>query len=119
MAALPIQGDAVATVKPARRIVMFARTSVWTGTPEALDRWDAGVDTVRPFVVSLDGNAGAFFFIDRQAGRALTLTLWETEAAALASDALAEQSRARTVAATGVSLLERGRYEVVDPSDRT
>jgi hypothetical protein len=97
---------------------MFARTSVWTGTPEALDKWDAGVDTVKPFVASLDGNAGAFFFIDREAGRALTLTLWATEAAAIASDAMAEQSRARTVAATGVSLLERGQYEVVEPSER-
>ena len=95
---------------------MFARTSVWTGTPEALDKWDAGVATVRPFVASLDGNAGAFFFIDRAAGRALTLTLWKTEAAAVASDAFADQSRARTVASTGVSLLERGQYEVVEPS---
>ncbi len=70
---------------------MFARTSVWTGTPEALDKWDAGVATVRPFVASLDGNAGAFFFIDRAAGRALTLTLWKTEAAAVASDAFADR----------------------------
>jgi hypothetical protein len=95
---------------------VFARTSVWTGTPEALDKWDAGVATVRPFVASLDGNAGAFFFIDRAAGRALTLTLWKTEAAAIASDAFADQSRARTVAATGVSLLERGQYEVIEQS---
>lgn len=98
---------------------MFARTSVWTGTPEALDKWDAGVGTVRPFVMSLDGNAGAFFLIDREAGRALTLTLWKTEAAAVASDALADQSRARTIAATGVNLLERGQYEVVESSERS
>ena len=95
---------------------MFARTSVWTGSPEALDKWDAGVALLRPFVAGLEGNAGAFFFIDHAAGRALTLTLWETEAAALASDQFADQSRARTVAATGVSLLERGQYEVVEPS---
>lgn len=93
---------------------MFARTSTWTGTPEALDKWDAGVATVRPFVASLEGNAGAFFLIDRVGGRALTLTLWKTEAAALASDAFADQSRARTIAATGVDLLERGQYEVVE-----
>jgi hypothetical protein len=93
---------------------VFARTSTWTGSPEALDKWDAGVDTVRPFVASLDGNAGAFFFIDRASGRALTLTLWETEEAAIASDAFADQSRARTIAATGVDLVERGQYEVVD-----
>ena len=93
---------------------MHARTSIWTGTPEALDKWDAGIDSVRPFVVSLEGNAGAFFFIDRSGGRALTLTLWNSEEAAIASDAFAEQSRARTIAATGVDLLERGQYEVID-----
>lgn len=95
---------------------MFARTSSWGGTPEAIAKWVASVETVRPFVASLDGNAGAFFLVHASGGRALTLTLWDTEAAALASDASADQSRARTVAATGVELLERGQYEViVDP----
>lgn len=93
---------------------MFARTSSWTGTPDALDKWTAGVVTVRPFIAGLEGNAGAFFLIDRAGGRALTLTLWKTEAAALASDAAADQSRARTIAATGVDLVERGEYEVVE-----
>ena len=93
---------------------MFARTSTWTGTPEALDKWVAGATSVRQFVTGLDGNAGASFLVDRAGGRALTLTLWNTEAAAVASDAFADQSRARTMAATGVELLERGQYEVVD-----
>jgi heme-degrading monooxygenase HmoA len=92
---------------------MFARTSMWGGTPDAIARWAASVETVRPFVASLDGNAGAFFLVDKAGQRALTLTLWSTESAALASDASADQSRARTVAATGVELLERGQYEVI------
>jgi heme-degrading monooxygenase HmoA len=64
-------------------------------------------------VAGLPGNAGAYFFVDREDGRALTLTLWESEDAALASDVTAEKSRASTVAATGVELVDRGRYEVV------
>lgn len=92
---------------------MFARTSTWGGSPDAIARWSASVETVRPFVASLDGNAGAFFLVDAAGQRALTLTLWTSEEAALASDASADQSRARTVAATGVELLERGQYEVV------
>jgi hypothetical protein len=92
---------------------MFARTSSWTGTPEALEKWARQTaETVAPMVAGLPGSAGAYFFVDRQAGRALTLTLWESEESALASDAAAEKSRASTVAATGVELLERGRYEV-------
>ena len=96
---------------------MFARTSTWGGTPEAIEKWAAAVETVRPFVAALEGKAGAFFLVDSAGRRALTLTLWTTEAAALSSDASADQSRARTVAATGVELLERGHYEVlVGPS---
>lgn len=72
---------------------MYARTSNWTGTPEALDKWGRQTaETVAPMVAAPPGNAGAYFFIDRQAGRALTLTLWDSEDAALASDATAEQS---------------------------
>jgi steroid delta-isomerase-like uncharacterized protein len=99
---------------------MYARTTSWTGTPEALENWARDtMETVAPMVAGLPGNAGAYFFIDREAGQGLTLTLWENEDAAGASDATAEKSRARTVAATGVELLDRGRYELTAKSRRT
>ena len=92
---------------------MFARTSSWTGSPEALERWEEQVrNGVLPLVQSLEGNVGAFFLLDRAGGKALTLTLWQSEESARASDVAADESRARTMAATGVELLERGRYEV-------
>jgi hypothetical protein len=94
---------------------MYARTSTWSGTPEALEQWAEHVKAkVGPMVASVPGNGGAFFFIDREGGRALTLTLWASEDAALASDSVAERSRESTVAATGVELSARGRFEVVD-----
>jgi heme-degrading monooxygenase HmoA len=93
---------------------MYARTSTWTGSPEALERWVAHVnERVAPMVAALPGNTGAYFFVDREEGGALTLTLWESEKAALTSDQAAEKSRASTVAATGIELLARGRFEVV------
>jgi hypothetical protein len=93
---------------------MVSRTSSWKGSAEALDRWAAHVrEQVAPFVKTLRGNAGAFFFIDRERGTALTLTLWQSEEAARETDRFADQSRAKTVAATGVELIERGKYEVV------
>ena len=93
---------------------MYARTSTWTGTPEALESWARHVtEKVGPMVAGLPDNGGAYFFIDRENGRALTLTLWSSESAALKSDETADKSRASTVAATGVELLERGRFEVV------
>jgi hypothetical protein len=56
------------------------------------------------------------FLIDRDSSTALTLTLWDSQAAAEATDQFAEQSRASTVAATGAQLVAQGRYEVVTRS---
>jgi heme-degrading monooxygenase HmoA len=93
---------------------MYARTSTWTGSPEALEKWAAHVnERVAPMVAGLPGNAGAYCLVDREGGNALTLTLWESKEAARASDQAAERSRASTVAATGIELLARGRFEVV------
>jgi hypothetical protein len=95
-------------------VIMFARTSTWTGTPESLQKWaDHVARQVAPMVSSLPGVAGAVFLIDRAGGAAMTITLWETEEAALLSDQHADASRASTVAASGVELAARGRYEIV------
>ena len=96
---------------------MFARTSTWSGSPEELQRWaDHAAGKVKGFVAGLPGNAGVMFLIDRDSGTALTLTLWESQDAARATDKFAEQSRASTVAATGAHLVAHGSYEVVAPS---
>jgi hypothetical protein len=96
------------------RYDMVARTSTWSGSPEALDKWETHVkDQVSGFVANLPGNAGATFFIDRAAGTAMTLTLWDTEEAAAETDKFADQSRASTIEATGIELVDRGAYTVV------
>ena len=72
---------------------MYARTSSWCGTPEALETWAAHVAAhVAPFVAGLPGNAGCVFLIDREGRTGVTLTLWDSEDAALESDRHAEQS---------------------------
>jgi hypothetical protein len=93
---------------------MYARTSTWSGSPEALQLWaDSAIGRVKGFVTGLPGNAGAVFLVDAESGTALTLTLWDDEESAHASDTFAEQSREATIAATGTELVARGRYEVV------
>ena len=95
-------------------VSMVARTSTWSGSPEALDKWaDHVAKHVSGFVAALPGNAGGAFFLDREGGKALTLTYWESEEAAAETDKFADQSRASTVEATGVELVERGAYTVV------
>lgn len=92
---------------------MVARTSTWAGSPEALDRWAEHVaGRVQGFVAGLPGNAGGVFLIDREAGTALTLTLWDSEEAAAETDRFADQSRQSTIEATGVELVARGAYTV-------
>jgi heme-degrading monooxygenase HmoA len=93
--------------------MMFARSSSWAGSREALQEWEDHVDDVAAMIRGLPGVAGAMFLLDRSGGGAMTLTLWESEEAALVSDERAEASRAATMAATGVDLVARGRYEVV------
>jgi heme-degrading monooxygenase HmoA len=95
-------------------VTMFARTSTWTGSAEALQKWaDHVTSHVAPMVRDLPGNAGAVFLIDRADDAAMTVTVWDSEDAALLSDQHAEASRAATVAASGVELTARGRYEIV------
>jgi hypothetical protein len=63
-------------VKADEEITMYARTSTWTGSAEALEKWVEHVaGTVAPMVAGLAGNVGAYFLLDRPGGRALTLTL--------------------------------------------
>ncbi|MEA2279592.1 MAG: hypothetical protein QOK21_199 [Solirubrobacteraceae bacterium] len=63
---------------------MVARTSTWSGSAEALESWCKHVQAqVGGFVAGLPGNAGGMFFVDHAAGRALTLTLWDSEEAAV------------------------------------
>jgi hypothetical protein len=101
------------TSEPPMEVVMFARSSSWTGSSEALQKWEDNAPQVAGMVAGLAGTAGTLFLIDRAGSTAMTVTLWDTEEAALVSDQYAESSRAATVAATGVELAARGRYEVV------
>jgi heme-degrading monooxygenase HmoA len=93
---------------------VFARTSIWSGSREAIEKWETHVkEQVSAFVANLPGNAGGAFFVDREAGTAMTLTFWETKEAAAETDKFADQSRASTVEATGTELVDRGAFEVV------
>ena len=93
---------------------MLVRTTLWSGSQEALERWVREVtEKVKPAIQKSPGNVGAYFLVDWVNGKALTMTLWESEEAARATDVGADQRRASTVARTGMSQVETGRYEVV------
>ena len=92
---------------------LFARIGVWEGSADDLDGWAAtSVERVAPAVRAQPGNRGALFLRDRVSGRALTITLWESEGARDESEGFRRDTQAGTTAASGArSTTER--YEVV------
>ncbi len=93
---------------------MFARIGTWQGTEDELDRWVIRArDHVKPSLEQDAGLTAAYWLVDRDGGKGLIITLWESEAAMHAS----EQSRLRRQSATTAATNARvttDRYEVVD-----
>ena len=93
---------------------MFARIGTWDGTPEQLERWMATArERVKPSVVRQPGLAAAYWLVDREAGKGLTITIWESEEAMHASEQFRERSQARTAEASDARVLTE-RFEVFD-----
>jgi hypothetical protein len=48
-----------------------ARTSLWSGSSDELDAWANGAnERVKPIAAGMQGNVGAYFFVDRERGKA-------------------------------------------------
>ncbi|OGO32741.1 MAG: hypothetical protein A2Z29_07995 [Chloroflexi bacterium RBG_16_56_11] len=94
---------------------MFARVSALQGKPDQLE---AGVRNYREQVVpsarKLTGFKGAYLLTDRNSGKFLSITLWDTEKNLQASATAADKLRAnasKTIAASKPPVVEI--YEVV------
>jgi heme-degrading monooxygenase HmoA len=60
----------------------------------------------------MDGFQGVYFLVDRQSGKGLSITLWESEEAMRASEDAANQLRSESAEASGEEILGVERYEV-------
>jgi hypothetical protein len=89
---------------------MYARVSTYTA-PDP-DKLVAGFQTASDGLKQLSGQAGAFFCIDREGGKGLTLTLWDTEDALESSREGANQLRDQAIADAGASVDSITHYEV-------
>ena len=73
---------------------MFARVSTFTGTSDEIDKAIREVQqNVLPRTEQLDGYKGAYFLVDRENGKSLAVTLWESEEAMRASEDAANSLR--------------------------
>jgi len=101
---------------------MHARVSTLQGSTDQIDE---GIDRIRdmtvPAVKEVDGFKGILSLIDRQTGKSLTVTLWESEGALQASEEEANRIRreaAGNLGATAEPIVDRyevALYEVESP----
>ena len=81
---------------------MYARTTTMRGDPQAVDALVATVrDEVMPGLMELDGCIGLSLLVDRDAGRAIATSAWETEDAMRASADQVRPLRDRAAQAFG------------------
>lgn len=94
---------------------MYARVNTFEGTVE---RFEEAEEFLREVVIPASrlapGFAGMLSLIDRDTGRSLGITLWETREALDSSEAAAAMIRGRTTSTPEVRLVSVERFEVAD-----
>jgi heme-degrading monooxygenase HmoA len=99
--------------KSLRRISMFARVSTFQGPP---DQTSEGIRVAREQILPAarlqDGFLGIYLLYDRESGRSLAITLWETEEDMRASEEAALRARTESAQASGDVIVGVERYEV-------
>lgn len=92
---------------------MFARVSTFQGPP---DQTAEGIRLAREQILPAarlqDGFKGIYLLFDRETGRSLSITLWETEADMKASEEAANRARDESVRAAGDAIVKVEHYEV-------
>jgi len=92
---------------------VFARVSTYRGDPGQID---GGLNYARenivPRVQQVDGFEGVYYLVDRESGKALSITLWESEEALRASEEEANQLRSESADSASATIESVERYEV-------
>ena len=94
---------------------MVARVTHWEFEPSD-ERAEAVIrrnrEEVMPAARGLQGLRAFYSLVDRSGGRALTVTIWESEDAEEASRETAMRLRSQTADVTGIAVVASGFYEV-------
>ena len=92
---------------------MLARVSTFEGAPEQVDELTRYArEQVLPALEELEGFSGILGLADRQSGKVLAVTLWESEQAMRASEESANQLRDESAETTSETTAGVERYEV-------
>ena len=94
---------------------MFARIVTYTQADPSPGRIEQGLRRTReqlPGLREVDGNEGAYFFVDRHSGKAIFISLWESEQAMKRSDELMRPFRAEMSGTFAANRVDVEHYEV-------
>jgi len=93
---------------------MFARIGTWQGSTAELEQWIVRArEFVNPSLRQDPGLKAAYWLVDREGGKAMIVTLWESEEAMRTSEQSRLKRQSTVVATTGAQVTTQ-RYEVVD-----
>ena len=92
---------------------MHARMSIFKGSPEQMDEsLRQAREVVLPRGRQMDGFKGMIALGDRQSGKTIGITFWESEEAMRASEEAANRLRDESTEASGETIADVERYEV-------
>jgi heme-degrading monooxygenase HmoA len=92
---------------------VYARVSIFEGSPELMDEWlRQAREVVLPAARQMEGFEGIIALGDRQSGKTLGITFWESEEAMRASEESAGRLREESAEAGGDEIAGVERYEV-------
>jgi serine phosphatase RsbU (regulator of sigma subunit) len=94
---------------------VFARIVTYTQANPSPDRIEQGLRRTRerlPGIRELDGIEGAYFFVDRHSGKAIFISLWESEQAMQRSDEVMRPFRAEISGTFAANKVDVEYYEV-------
>jgi heme-degrading monooxygenase HmoA len=89
---------------------MFARVSTYRAADA--DKLLEGFQSVADPLEQMDGFSHAYFLVDRGSGNGMSITVWESEQALLASAAKADELHKRGTATGGGSIESVDHYEI-------
>jgi heme-degrading monooxygenase HmoA len=88
---------------------MFARVSTYRGDG---DRLLKGFAEVTGPLEEIDGFSHAYFMVDRESGKGMSITIWDSEEALEASAAKADELRSQGAQAGGAQIESVEHYEI-------
>ncbi len=93
---------------------MFARISTWRGWPADLENWVArGSEMAKSKIQQQPGLVAAYWLVDREGRKGVTITFWESEEAMRASEASRSQGQSQISDDTWAEVTTE-RFEVFD-----